>query len=212
MTLLTTTWANVKELSTASPAQNYAKPTIPSHVNLTKLGRNGSDAKAFALRLRTLRKTQQMLPLEIKKKEDRKSKIGAALALAGLLILVCVALPVKRPAAPSLLESGLIITDIKSAPLEYQIAYRDTGVLPRGTDLTAARIRYLLKSLAEKTGDSYQHIADKTSEATETLKRDYGREVTRQRFLEEANNYYKAGGHQGNYDSVSARLIVGMGK
>ena len=153
-----------------------------------------------------------MLPLGIKKKEDRKSKIGAAIALASLLFLTYVAIPVRRASAPSLFESDLIITEIKSAPIEYRLAYLDTGQLPRGTDLNAARIRYLLKSLAEKTGDSYQHIADKTSNATETLKRDYGREVTRQRFLEEANNYYKAGGHQANYDSISALLIVGMGQ
>jgi hypothetical protein len=153
-----------------------------------------------------------MLPLGIKKKEDRKSKIGAAIALASLLFLTYVAIPVKRASAPSLFESDLIITEIKSAPIEYGLAYLDTGHLPRGTDLDAARIRYLLKSLAEKTGDSYQHIADKTSDATETLKRDYGREVTRQRFLEEANNYYKAGGPQANYDSISALIIVGMGQ
>jgi hypothetical protein len=153
-----------------------------------------------------------MLPLGIEKKEDRKAKISAAIALASLLCLMYVAIPVKRPSAPSLFESDLIITEIKSAPIEYQLAYLDTGLLPRGTDLNAARIRYLLKSLAEKTGESYQHIADKTSDATETLKRDYGREVTRQRFLEEANNYYKAGGHQANYDSVSALVIVGMGQ
>jgi hypothetical protein len=153
-----------------------------------------------------------MLPLGIKKKEDRESKMAAAITVVGLLILWCVAMPVRRPSAPNLLESDLIITEIKSAPIEYQFAYHDTGLLPRGTDLNAARIRYLLKSLAEKTGDSYQHIADKTSEATETLKRDYGREVTRQQFLEEANNYYKVGGPQANYDSVSALLIAQLGK
>lgn len=152
------------------------------------------------------------LPSGMEEKEDRKAKLIAAIALVSLLLFTYVALPVKRPSAPSLFESDLIITEIKSAPIEYQLAYLDTGHLPRGTDLNAARIRYLLRSLAEKTGDSYQHIADKTSDATETLKRNYGREVTRQRFLEEANDYYEAGGNQVNYDSVSALLIVGMGR
>ena len=175
---------------------------------IRKLGK----AIPFCIKIKNAKKTQQMLPLGIKKKEDQKSRISAAIALASLLFLTYVAIPVKRASAPSLFESDLIITEIKSAPIEYRLAYLDTGVLPRGTDLNAARIRYLLKSLAEKTGDSYQHIADKTSDATETLKRDYGREVTRQRFLEEANNYYKAGGHQANYDSVSVLLIVGMGQ
>ena len=148
----------------------------------------------------------------VQEKEEKKARLFGAIQLIGLLVLMYVVLPVKTPSAPSLSQSDLIITEIKSAPIEYQLAYLDTGQLPRGTDRNAARIRYLLKSLAEKTGDSYQHIAEKTSEATETLKRDYGREGTRQRFLEEANNYYKAGGHQANYDSVSALLIVGMGQ
>jgi hypothetical protein len=158
-------------------------------------------------------KSQVRIPtLQMEEKEDKKARLRAAMLLTGLSVLLLVALRAKTPSAPSLSQSDLILTKIKTAPIEYQLAYVDTGQLPRGTDQNAARIRYLLKSLADKTGDSYQHIADKTSEATETLKRDYGREVTRQRFLEEANDYYKAGGHQVNYDSVSALLIVGMGK
>ena len=153
-----------------------------------------------------------ILTLQMEAKEDKKARLFAAILLLGLAVFASRVLPAKTPSAPNLSQSDLIITEIKSAPIEYQLAYLDTGQLPRGTDRNAARIRYLLKSLAEKTGDSYQHIADKTSEATETLKRDYGREVTRQRFLEETNNYYKAGGHQANYDSVSALLIVEMGQ
>lgn len=156
---------------------------------------------------------RNMLEIEkIKKKDEKKAKISTVIAMAGLLLLMYLALPVRKPSAPNLVESDLIITEIKSAPLEYRLAYLDTGTLPRGNDLNAARIRYLLKFLAEKTGDSNQHIADKTSEATETLKRDYGREVTRQQFLEEANNYFKAGGQKANYDSVSALLIARMGQ
>jgi hypothetical protein len=153
----------------------------------------------------------RILTPRMEEKEDKKARLFAVIWLAGLVVLMRVALPVKTPSAPSLSQSDLIITEIKSAPIEYLLAYLDNGQLPRGTDRSAARIRYLLKSLAEKTGDSYQHIADKTSDATETLKRDYGREVSRQRFLEEANNYL-AGPHQANYDSASALLIVEMGK
>lgn len=155
---------------------------------------------------------ERISTLRMEEKEDKKARLFAAITLAGLMVFALMVLPAKTPSAPSLSQSHLIFTEIKSAPIEYQLAYLDTGQLPRGTDRNAARIRYLLKSLAEKTGDSYQHIADKTSEATETLKRDYGRDVSRQRFLEEANNYYIAGAHQVNYDSVSALLIVAMGK
>lgn len=145
-------------------------------------------------------------------KEEKKAKVIAAIALVSLSFLTFVALRVRTPSAPSLFQSDLIIADIKSAPIEYQLAYLDSGHLPRGTDLNAARIRYLLKSLAEKTGDSVQHIADRTCGATEMLKRDYGRELTRQRFLEEANNYFNTGGPQTNYDSLSGLLVAGMGK
>jgi len=154
----------------------------------------------------------RILTLRMEEKEDKKARLFAAIELAGLLVLMYVALPVKTPSAPSLSQSDLIITEIKSAPVEYQLAYLDNGQLPRGTDVNAARIRYLLKSLSEKTGDSNQHIADRTSGATDTLKRDFGREVTRQRFLEEANKYYEASRPQINYDSLAALLITAMGK
>lgn len=154
----------------------------------------------------------RVLTLRMEEKEDKKARLFAAIQLAGLVVLMYVALPVKMPSASSLSQSDLIITEIKSAPIEYQLAYLDNGQLPRGRDVNAARIRYLLKSLSEKTGDSSQHIADRTSAATDTLKRDFGREVTRQRFLEEANEYYDASRPQINYDSLAALLITSLGK
>lgn len=154
----------------------------------------------------------RILTLRMEEKEDKKARLFAAIQLAGLLVLMYVALPVKTPSAPSLSQSDLIVTEIKSAPIEYQLAYLDNGQLPRGRDVNAARIRYLLKSLSEKTGDSNQYIAERTSAATDTLKRDFGREVTRQRFLEAANKYYEASRPQINYDSLAALLITAMGK
>jgi hypothetical protein len=149
----------------------------------------------------------------VQEKEGKMARLLGVIPLIGLLVFSYLVLPVKTPSAPSLSQSDLIITKIKSAPIEYQLAYLDNGQLPRGTDVNAARIRYLLKSLSEKTGDSNQHIADRTSAATDTLKRDFGREVTRQRFLEEANGYYyDPSKPQINYDSLAALLITTMGK
>jgi len=149
----------------------------------------------------------------VQEKEGKMARLLGVIPLIGLLVFSYLVLPVKTPSAASLSQSDLIITKIKSAPIEYQLAYLDNGQLPRGTDVNAARIRYLLKSLSEKTGDSNQHIADRTSAATDTLKRDFGREVTRQRFLEEANGYYyDASKPQINYDSLAALLITTMGK
>ena len=145
-------------------------------------------------------------------KEDKKARLFAAILIAGLFVLNYGAQAVKTPSVPSLSQSDLIIAEIESAPIEYQLAYLDNGQLPRGRDVNAARIRYLLKFLSEKTGDSNQHIADRTSAATDTLKRDFGREVTRQRFLEEANQYYEASRPQINYDSLAALLITTMSK
>jgi hypothetical protein len=161
-----------------------------------------------------LKPQEQILTLRmVQEKEGKMARLLGAIPLIGLLVFSYLVLPVKTPSAPSLSQSDLIITKIKSAPIEYQLAYLDNGQLPRGTDVNAARIRYLLKSLSEKTGDSNQHIADRTSAATDTLKRDFGREVTRQRFLEEANGYYyDASKPQINYDSLAALLITTMGK
>jgi len=158
-------------------------------------------------------KPQERIPtLRMEETDDKKARLFAAITLAGLMVFALMVLPAKTPSAPSLSQSDLIITEIKSAPIEYQLAYLDNGQLPRGRDVNAARIRYLLKSLSEKTGDSNQHIADRTSAATDTLKRDFGREVTRQRFLEEANQYYEASRPQINYDSLAALLITAIGK
>ena len=160
-----------------------------------------------------LKPQEQILTLRmVQEKEGKMARLLGVVPLIGLLVFSYLVLPVKTPSAPSLSQSDLIITKIKSAPIEYQLAYLDNGQLPRGTDVNAARIRYLLKSLSEKTGDSNQHIADRTSAATDTLKRDFGREVTRQRFLEEANQYYEASRPQINYDSLAALLITAMGK
>jgi len=159
-----------------------------------------------------LKPPENMLTLRmVQKKEDKKARVFAGVLLIGLVLLGNKALSVKTPSAPSLSQSDVIIAGIKSAPIEYQIAYLDNGQFPRGNDANAARIRYLLKSLSEKTGDSNQHIADQTSAATDKLKRDFGREVTRQRFLEEANEYYEAR-RPISYDSLAALLIPAIGK
>ena len=42
-----------------------------------------------------------------------------------------------------LAKSDLYVTNIETAPIEYQLAFQDSGELPRGNDVNAARIRYL---------------------------------------------------------------------
>ena len=124
-----------------------------------------------------------------------------------------------QPAAPkpprtseSLASSDESVTDVETAPPEYQLAYIDAGALPRGNDVNAARIRYLLKSLSTVTGETPQGIADRTRGCTATLKRDYGKPISNQRFLEEANEYFKSGRPQTDYNSVSTMLIAGLGR
>lgn len=112
----------------------------------------------------------------------------------------------------NLAQSDLYITNVETAPVEYQLAYLDSGHLPRGNDLSAARIRYLLKYMEERTGDSQKHVADRTSASTSLLKQKYGRAVTNQRFLEEANAYFKAGGPKTNFDDLSGMLVITLGR
>lgn len=136
--------------------------------------------------------------------------------LAALVFLALTIVAGCSPAQPrtseSLAQSDLIVTNIETAPVEYQLSYLDAGQLPRGNDVNAARIRYLLKVISDQTGDSVQHIADRTSASTTVLKKDYGKAVTNQRFLEGANEYVLARGPKLDYDSLSGLLIVGLGK
>ncbi len=110
----------------------------------------------------------------------------------------------------SVSQSTLIITDIKNAPIEYQLTYLDTEKLPRGDDIKAARIRFLLKTLAQKTGDTEQHIADRTGQSVSILKKDYGKEATNLKFLEEAHSYFASRGPKTNFDDLSILLVMAM--
>ena len=134
-------------------------------------------------------------------------------AAACLILVTLLGCSSPRPLTPDeLAKSDLIITEIKTAPVEYQLLYLDSGQLPRGTDVNAGRIRFLLKNLSQKTGDSPQQIADRTSTATSVLKEKYGKAVTHQRFLEEANDYFDAGGPKTNYNDLATLLTIIMGK
>lgn len=115
-------------------------------------------------------------------------------------------------ASESLEQSDLIITDMQAAPVEYQLAYLDSNHLPRGTDVHAARIRYLLRSLAQATGKTPAQISDRTTRCTTLLKRDYGKAVTNERFLEEANSYCMDRRLCSDFDQASALLVVVMGQ
>lgn len=134
--------------------------------------------------------------------------------IAGLaLILVVMGCASSTPkTSEELAQSDLIITDIQNAPVEYKLAYLDSGHLPRGTDASAARIRFLLNELSERTGDPQQGIADRTSQATAVLKSEYGKVVTHERFLEEAHAYYKTGGPKTSYNDLSTLLVLTLGR
>jgi hypothetical protein len=112
----------------------------------------------------------------------------------------------------ALARSDLYIEDIKSAPVEYQLAFLDAGEPVRGTDIHATRIRYLLGLISQKTGDGKDHIADQTHRCTVVLKQNYGKAVTNLQFLEEMNNYFLAGGPKGKYDELSLMLVMTLGK
>jgi hypothetical protein len=111
-----------------------------------------------------------------------------------------------------LAKSDLIVTDIQKAPVEYQLTYLDSGHLPRGNDVSAARIRFLLRSISATTGDSADQIADRTSRSTTVLREQYGKAITNLRFLEEANRYLESGAPKTNYNDLSTLQIILLGK
>lgn len=133
--------------------------------------------------------------------------------VAGFLMVVFLAACSSEPqTSEGLAKSDLIVTDIQKAPIEYKLAYLDSGHLPRGTDVNASRIRFLLKYLSEKTGDNSQSIADRTSVATSVLKDNYGRAVTNQGFLEEAYEYFEGGGPKTGFNDLASLLTLIMSK
>lgn len=113
-----------------------------------------------------------------------------AVILIVVVLLFCGGACTTANRSPSnLAESDLVITDIKKAPIEYQLAYLDSGHLPRGNDISATRIRYLLSTISDTTGDSMREIADRTVGCTDVIRRKYGREVKNEEFLEEAKEF-----------------------
>lgn len=111
-----------------------------------------------------------------------------------------------------LARSDLYVADLKNAPIEYKLNFLDTGEPMRGNDVNAARIRYLLGFVSQRTGDNKGHIADQTARCTVVLKQKYGKSVTNLRFLEEVNSYFLAGGPKDNYSDLSVMMVITLGK
>lgn len=128
--------------------------------------------------------------------------------LAICLICFFAACSSQPRTSESLAQSDLVVTDIRTAPVEYQLAYSDSSNLPRGNDADAARIRYFLNILTQKTGDSEKVIADMTARCTRLLKKDYGKVVSNQRFLEDADDYFAAGGKKVKFEELGSLLVM----
>ena len=65
-----------------------------------------------------LKPQERILTLRmIQEKDEKKARLFGAMQLIGLLVFMYGALSVKTPSAPSLSQSNLIITKIKSAPI-----------------------------------------------------------------------------------------------
>ena len=121
----------------------------------------------------------------------------------------------KGKTSEELAKSDRIVTDIKNAPIEYQLAFLDSGHFPKGNDINAARIRYLLKAISAKTRDSAETIGDTAQRANAVLKADYGRIVTIQSFLEQANHVYdsrafESGAQNGSGIKDLAPILIGL--
>jgi hypothetical protein len=101
------------------------------------------------------------------------------------------------------------VTNLQSAPPEYQLLYLDSGHLPQGNDPAAARIRALLREVSESTKDDEKHIADRTSRTVTVLNQD-GIPITNEEFLGEAKAYFSANGPQISFDDLSTTLALGL--
>jgi|SRR2546423_8890154 len=83
----------------------------------------------------------------------------------------------------------------KDKPVEYKLAFIDSLKEPgylHDDDVRINRIRFLLNSISERTGDSKETIADWTVRSTQVLHNEYGRDVKNVEFLEQCKNFLDA--------------------
>ena len=76
--------------------------------------------------------------------------------------------------------------------LEYKIAYIDSVKSDsslKDDDARINRIRYLLESISQQTGDTKEHIGDVTVGATKTIHDQYGKDISNAEFLEQARDF-----------------------
>lgn len=113
--------------------------------------------------------------------------------------------PAKSPRATETAQPKSTTPEPTAEPFAQQLATLDNSG-------SAEKIRALLKKLARETGDSQGDIADRTARCTLVLKQDYGKVVTNQRFLEEAQAYFDGRGPKTNYRDLSGMLVIGLSK
>lgn len=95
-------------------------------------------------------------------------------------------------------------------PVEYQLAYLDSNGYVAADDPKIRRILSLLESISKKTGDTKEHIADRTGRATSVALQKYGKVITNLQFLEEAKTLVQQSSVKMNYDDASALLLLQM--
>ena len=139
-------------------------------------------------------------------KNDRVPRLYVAL-LAVCLLSIQGCDPPHSQTSEELATSEAHVTDLVNAPVEYGIACLDSGEIPKGNDINAARIRFLLKAISEKSGDSSQTIADQASRATQVLKKNFGKVVTIRAFLEQVHDYFETGAPKGRVAEITPILI-----
>lgn len=90
---------------------------------------------------------------------------------------------------------------------------RGSKVMAATDDTDVARVKYLLNEISRASGETPVAIAAATDSASDFLRRDYGRTVSRQQLLEDLKLIYAAGTVRTGYNqAVVAHAMLRYGK
>ena|SRR5438105_15008370 len=92
--------------------------------------------------------------------------------------------------------------------LEYMLATIDEGYKVTDDNIKVKRLRYLLKALADRTGETQYDIANHTAQATSHAREDYGKDIKNLEIMEKAYSFYKETGSKEQYNYVLAAIVI----
>lgn len=129
------------------------------------------------------------------------------------IILLLLVIATAIGCSPAALRTA---NDDPSSLARVLVGTDDGGkMLPAADDIRIKRVTYLLDELARKTGEQPVEIAIATDGAADRIEKNYGRRVTREKLLEQMNEFFsdpKLKGTTTYKDAIAAKVILEYAK